>query len=120
MQSKVVNSFTLAFTQTHAHLHTYTTIVPEPSALAMHVNRIANCLYNDDHTNQMKILFAEYLMTGSPRTAGYPARSPLSNDAPNQHRYAFQHCSCNCCRSFGIILKLLGVVSNCYDSKDLD
>lgn len=28
-------------------------------------------------------------MTGSPRTAGYPARSPITNDAPNQHRYEF-------------------------------
>lgn len=33
------------------------------------------------------LLLSEYLMTGSPRTAGYPARSPMSIDAPNQHRY---------------------------------
>lgn len=35
------------------------------------------------------IFVSEYLMTGSPRTAGYPARSPINQDAPNQHRYAF-------------------------------
>lgn len=32
---------------------------------------------------------SEYLMTGSPRTAGYPARSPINQDAPNHHRYVF-------------------------------
>lgn len=29
----------------------------------------------------------EYLMTGSPRTAGYPARSPMASESPIQHRY---------------------------------
>lgn len=33
------------------------------------------------------IFLSEYLMTGSPRTAGYPARSPINSDAPNHHRY---------------------------------
>ncbi|XP_031628947.1 teneurin-a isoform X5 [Contarinia nasturtii] len=39
------------------------------------------------HRNKANIVErVEYLMTGSPRTAGYPARSPITNDTLNQHR----------------------------------